>query len=175
MNPAGAYGALDIYVFLLWEPNMLHFQSWSDSFHGKKEGNYSEAGQGVLACGLKYVVKLYRFPPHRSPTPTFKHQGGQDVWGNMTHAPDDGLDSAHSHGELISFRRSQVINDSSIRNMTADDASTWILQHTPSYFQVIYLHPNSTACINEPAKMAENDGNELLFRYRKGRGSLKAQ
>ena len=25
MNPAGAYGALDIYVFLLWEPNMLHF------------------------------------------------------------------------------------------------------------------------------------------------------
>ena len=37
MNPAGAYGALDIYVFLLWEPNMLIFSSRAILFTERKK------------------------------------------------------------------------------------------------------------------------------------------
>ncbi|KAH9177808.1 phospholipid:diacylglycerol acyltransferase [Lactarius sanguifluus] len=32
-------------------------------------------------------------------------KGGDAVWGNATHAPDDGEDGHHTFGELISFRR----------------------------------------------------------------------
>ena len=31
-------------------------------------------------------------------------KGGNAVWGNATHAPDDDHPSAHSRGELIAFR-----------------------------------------------------------------------
>ncbi|KAG1740885.1 Lecithin:cholesterol acyltransferase-domain-containing protein [Suillus paluster] len=58
-------------------------------------------------------------------------------------APDDEPGSSHTHGELIAFRQAAVPlsahgSISSIeqtKNMTADDASTWILERTPSTFQ----------------------------------------
>ena len=93
----------------------------------------------------------------------FACQGGEAVWGNATHAPDDESDEAHSHGELIAFRRMlatspdledvpafsngtqrsfEIENPSTSgsiivpKNMTADEASDWILEHTPATFQV---------------------------------------
>lgn len=65
-------------------------------------------------------------------------QGGEDIWGNVTNAPDDIAGATHTHGELISFRNILTANDtdSDLRNMTANEAGNWILQHTPSYFQV---------------------------------------
>lgn len=69
-----------------------------------------------------------------------RRQGGNAIWGDKTFAPDDNEDPAHTHGVLIGFRESQAashISDADkIGNMTADDATTWILQHTPSTFQV---------------------------------------
>jgi hypothetical protein len=32
-------------------------------------------------------------------------KGGNAVWGNATHAPDDGEGGSHTYGELISFRQ----------------------------------------------------------------------
>jgi phospholipid:diacylglycerol acyltransferase len=64
-------------------------------------------------------------------------QGGDVIWGNSTHAPDDVDGSDHSHGELIAFRAK--LNDPTVRNMTADNAGTWILEHTPTTFQVGFL------------------------------------
>lgn len=72
------------------------------------------------------------------------YQGGTDVWGNVSWAPDDEPGSSHTHGELIAFRQvAAAASAQSItpgieqtKNMTADDASTWILERTPSTFQV---------------------------------------
>jgi phospholipid:diacylglycerol acyltransferase len=66
-------------------------------------------------------------------------QGGNAVWGNATHAPDDEDDASHTHGELVTFRSSQFISvegaGDTTGNMTAEEAGAWILQHTPSAFQ----------------------------------------
>ncbi|KAG2055679.1 LACT-domain-containing protein [Suillus hirtellus] len=67
-------------------------------------------------------------------------KGGADVWGDANWAPDDEPGSSHTHGELIAFRQAAVpLSAHDItqptRNMTADDASTWILERTPSTFQ----------------------------------------
>lgn len=70
-------------------------------------------------------------------------KGGTDVWGDANWAPDDEPESSHTHGELIAFRQAAVpLSAHNItpsveptKNMTADDASTWILERTPSTFQ----------------------------------------
>ncbi|KDR75256.1 hypothetical protein GALMADRAFT_280005 [Galerina marginata CBS 339.88] len=63
-------------------------------------------------------------------------KGGDAVWGNDTHAPDDDCDATHTHGKLIAFRPNSALpDDQSARNMTAIDASNWILEHTPATFQ----------------------------------------
>ncbi|KAF9564814.1 phospholipid:diacylglycerol acyltransferase [Agrocybe pediades] len=65
-------------------------------------------------------------------------KGGNAVWGNDTHAPDDDCDAthSHSHGHLISFRPDATApDDKSSKNMTSVDASDWILEHTPVTFQ----------------------------------------
>lgn len=70
-------------------------------------------------------------------------KGGTDVWGDANWAPDDEPGSSHTHGELIAFRQGAVPPSAHditpsvepTKNMTADDASTWILERTPSTFQ----------------------------------------
>ncbi|TDL20055.1 phospholipid diacylglycerol acyltransferase [Rickenella mellea] len=63
-------------------------------------------------------------------------KGGSSIWGNFTHAPDDHANFTHTHGRFISFRdSSSTESDPGVRNMTVDEASTWILQHTPTTFQ----------------------------------------
>ncbi|KAF8629410.1 hypothetical protein AX15_003464 [Amanita polypyramis BW_CC] len=66
-------------------------------------------------------------------------KGGDAVWGNATSAPDDNQDPMYTHGILIAFRESHAashISDADkVGNMTANDATTWILQHTPTNFQ----------------------------------------
>lgn len=81
-------------------------------------------------------------------------KGGNAIWGNSTHAPDDPDNRTQSHGNFFSFRtddlKPQNVSDSDPtysadglglkrsepRNMTADEAGTWILEHTPVTFQV---------------------------------------
>ena len=61
------------------------------------------------------------------------------MWGNDTHAPDDECNATHSHGQLIAFRQNHAgtaTQGEISTNMTADEASEWILRHTPSTFQV---------------------------------------
>ncbi|KAL4079206.1 Lecithin:cholesterol/phospholipid:diacylglycerol acyltransferase [Scleroderma citrinum] len=72
-------------------------------------------------------------------------KGGTAVWGNESWAPDDESESMHTHGELIAFRPANVNGQASedhsndelvpLKNMTATDAGTWILQRTPASFQ----------------------------------------
>ncbi|KAH0589125.1 hypothetical protein H2248_004893 [Termitomyces sp. 'cryptogamus'] len=62
-------------------------------------------------------------------------KGGNAIWGNDTHAPDDQLDAAHTHGELIAFKQAQEFSLTAHLKMTAEQAGTWILEQTPSTFQ----------------------------------------
>lgn len=76
-------------------------------------------------------------------------QGGNAIWGNHTHAPDDLDNCTTSHGTFLSFRPSELLGananeegnanismPSDTKNLTAEDAGTWILEHTPVAFQV---------------------------------------
>jgi phospholipid:diacylglycerol acyltransferase len=92
-------------------------------------------------------------------------KGGNAVWGDATFAPDDEDMGHHTHGELISFRQTAPIlldnedfetppstqEQAKIatsqgpdkrralpiwKNMTVDEAGSWILAHTPLTFKV---------------------------------------
>lgn len=93
-------------------------------------------------------------------------KGGNAVWGDATFAPDDDEEGVqHTHGELISFRQTapMPLSDKDVetlpstqeptetatvqgpdthqtppvwKNMTVDEAGTWILAHTPLTFRV---------------------------------------
>jgi hypothetical protein len=63
----------------------------------------------------------------------FVRQGGEVIWGNSTFAPDDLPGYRYSHGQLLAFRDERHPEE---RNLTAEDAEAWILEHTPISFQV---------------------------------------
>ena len=100
--------------------------------------------EGGLCLSLSYPY---------SPVPfwTLTFQGGNAIWGNSTHAPDDchsddadesddaKVSQKQSHGELIAFREFDVAVEDT--NMTANEASAWILRRTPASFQVGLLFP----------------------------------
>ncbi|OCB85817.1 Lecithin:cholesterol acyltransferase [Sanghuangporus baumii] len=91
-------------------------------------------------------------------------KGGNAIWGNHTHAPDDpdAPNCTASHGQFLSFRPAELLveekgivkNDSGkndednvkrmlpaeTANMTAEDAGTWILEHAPISFQRSYWY-----------------------------------
>ena len=66
------------------------------------------------------------------------------IWGNQTAAPDDHNASDVTHGQIVAFRDhlSQAASEEdqaeydTIRNITVDSASDWIIARTPKHFQV---------------------------------------
>lgn len=74
-----------------------------------------------------------------------REQGGNDVWGDVTSAPDDHENATHTHGELVAFRQALAHVDESVeRNLTAEESSNWILEHTSVSFQVCKLASGCT-------------------------------
>ena len=61
MNPAGAYGALDIYVFLLWEPNMLHFLVLERFFSRKERRKLFRSWAGSASMWIKVCCQTLSF------------------------------------------------------------------------------------------------------------------
>ena len=92
-------------------------------------------------------------------------KGGNTIWGTAEGAPDDTDGAAHTHGELIAFRNVKDLEGE--RNMTIDEATLWILEHTPSTFQVNYSVPDLTDC--DAHVIVENDGDQL-FGWNRERG-----
>ncbi|KAF7315202.1 Phospholipid:diacylglycerol acyltransferase [Mycena indigotica] len=95
-------------------------------------------------------------------------KGGNDIWGGPHGAPDDSHNCTHSHGELIAFRLAppppppgSVSTSAGIReelqNMTADTASDWILQHTPSTFQKMIETNFSFGIERDEARLKANN------------------
>lgn len=118
-------------------------------------------------------------------------KGGETIWGNLTWAPDDDVDAdiTQSHGKLYSFKvpngpdphlgagdaaeGSSSANESSIHdvsshhalpsNLTASQAQTWLLQHTPSTFQQMVERTYSNGMEFDEAKVIENNQNEKTW------------
>jgi phospholipid:diacylglycerol acyltransferase len=124
MNPAGSYGRA---LFLL-------------SSH--TNGSFTESPHTLVLerfFSRKERQKLFR---SWAGSASMWIKGGDAVWGNGVHAPDDVYNAIHSHGQLIAFRECQVgttMRGKASRNMSADEASQWILEHTPSTFQVFFF------------------------------------
>ncbi|KAJ7647620.1 phospholipid:diacylglycerol acyltransferase [Roridomyces roridus] len=71
-------------------------------------------------------------------------KGGDAIWGGLDGAPDDAHNCTQTHGSIIAFRTpppplgtasTPAGVEPDPTNMTADAASAWILEHTPSTFQ----------------------------------------
>ncbi|EKM53495.1 uncharacterized protein PHACADRAFT_197922 [Phanerochaete carnosa HHB-10118-sp] len=86
-------------------------------------------------------------------------KGGDAVWGNNTWAPDDIDERDHTHGELIAFRDSviQAYGEGMLTNMTADSASSWILEHTPAQFQKMIATNYSYGIERDEEKLKANN------------------
>ena len=71
-------------------------------------------------------------------------KGGNAVWGNQTAAPDDPNANDVTHGQIVAFRdhlsKAASVEEEAeydaLRNITVNNASTWILARTPKHFQV---------------------------------------
>ncbi|KAG6857717.1 hypothetical protein H0H87_004133 [Tephrocybe sp. NHM501043] len=92
---------------------------------------------------------------------TQRLQGGNVIWGNESHAPDDVLGTAHTHGELIAFKQAQTVdvaaNNATTLRMTSEQAGTWILEQTPSTFQKMLASNYSFGLERDEAALARND------------------
>ncbi|KAL5483275.1 LRO1 [Sanghuangporus weigelae] len=108
-------------------------------------------------------------------------KGGNAIWGNHTHAPDDpnGPNCTASHGQFLSFRPADLLaegkgivksdsgnNDednlkrmlpAETANMTAEDAGTWILEHAPISFQKMMESNFSCGIERDEEQLARND------------------
>lgn len=148
INPAGAYGSS---LFSARRHNPLRIsQSSNDSSLARSDRTSSGAGLVAPACGSRSRYIYPHTVPLAERSTRLLAQGGDDVWGNATWAPDDLDNITHSHGALISFRENSpaLQGENGLYNMTSQDAGTWILERTPTTFQVsILLHESERAIL----------------------------
>ncbi|KAE8270998.1 hypothetical protein A4X09_0g1314 [Tilletia walkeri] len=83
-------------------------------------------------------------------------KGGETIWGNETWAPDDIDGNDHSHGLIYSFRKDTNLTELSARNSTATNATTYLLQHAPSAFQVMLDSNYSNGFERNEAQLKRN-------------------
>ncbi|KAJ7729512.1 phospholipid:diacylglycerol acyltransferase [Mycena maculata] len=106
-------------------------------------------------------------------------KGGDAIWGTPHGAPDDSHNCTHTHGSLFAFRVPPLPPDTASTskgvepdpgNMTADAASDWILQHTPSSFQKMIQTNFSFGIERDEAVLKAN-----AFDHRKWSNPLEVQ
>ncbi|KAL1746161.1 Lecithin:cholesterol acyltransferase-domain-containing protein [Schizophyllum fasciatum] len=111
-------------------------------------------------------------------------KGGDAVWGDGNSAPDDAPGMQSSFGHLVAFRQidgdSQNASDvgnvgtadraADLRNMTSEEAGTWILQHTPSTFQKMMETNFSQGMERDEAQLIRNNAD-----HRKWSNPLEVQ
>ncbi|KZV67287.1 LACT-domain-containing protein [Peniophora sp. CONT] len=109
-------------------------------------------------------------------------KGGDAIWGNGTHAPDDPDGSMLSHGSLVSFREDggdvspgiAADNETAINrrfsqpyvsptNMTSTQAGAWILEHTPTTFQKMMETNYSNGIEYDEEKLIANDNDPRMW------------
>ncbi|KAF8589534.1 phospholipid/diacylglycerol acyltransferase [Ramaria rubella] len=84
-------------------------------------------------------------------------KGGTSIWGNATWAADDLQNATQSHGHFVAFRAINGANDPGTNNLTVDEASDFILGHTPSSFQRMMAMNYSFGIERDSVSLAKND------------------
>lgn len=92
-------------------------------------------------------------------------KGGESVWGNQTWAPDDDEEQIESHGKVYSFKLphpkakdpKDVHSKHLQSNLTADDAITYLLQHSPTSFQKMMESNYSNGIERDEKQLELND------------------
>ncbi|EJT96683.1 phospholipid/diacylglycerol acyltransferase [Dacryopinax primogenitus] len=84
-------------------------------------------------------------------------KGGNDIWGNGEHAPDDPDNCTLSHGRFFSFQQEHGDHVHQIANMTADEVSKWVLERTPVEFQRMLATNYSYGMERDEEKLKKND------------------
>ncbi|GFZ46798.1 Phospholipid:diacylglycerol acyltransferase [Saitozyma sp. JCM 24511] len=134
------------------------------------------AGSWVLEkfFSRKERAKLFRRWPGAS---SMWIKGGNRIWGEEDGAPDDPHNATDSHGRFFSFRHMDVssnehnLTESSVSpNLTVDEASRYVLTHTPSNFQRMIETNYSYGFESDPEQLANNNGD-----HRKWTNPLEVQ
>jgi phospholipid:diacylglycerol acyltransferase len=135
--------------------------------------NSSEAGLEVLRCGSRSGSFLFELVSSL----TVSEQGGEAVWGNGTHAPDDPDDADHSHGHFVAFRDPGASTkelhertDPGIANLTAGDVTNWILESTPVSYQKMVASNYSFGLERDEKQLQANN-----YDFRKWTNPLEIQ
>ncbi|KZV82876.1 LACT-domain-containing protein [Exidia glandulosa HHB12029] len=90
-------------------------------------------------------------------------KGGSAIWGNVTHAPDDPDGCEHtglSHGQFVSFRPhpdGAEAMEPGLGNMTVDEVSAWVLEHTPQAYQRMVASNYSYGIERDDERLKAND------------------
>ncbi|EJD08429.1 Lecithin:cholesterol acyltransferase [Fomitiporia mediterranea MF3/22] len=100
-------------------------------------------------------------------------KGGNAIWGNHTHSPDDpdNCTEASTHGRFLSFRPSEILGQNALeknnegksvsadvkRNLTAEEAGNWILEHADVSFQKMMESNYSCGIERDEKKLKAND------------------
>ncbi|ORY26177.1 Lecithin:cholesterol acyltransferase-domain-containing protein [Naematelia encephala] len=106
-------------------------------------------------------AKLFRRWPGAS---SMWIKGGNRIWGDHESAPDDPDNATDTHGRFLSFRHENVSADESglthhtvSPNLTMDDASGYVLTHTPPNFQRMIESNYSYGFELDDEKLKAND------------------
>lgn len=109
----------------------------------------------------KERAKLFRRWPGASSTWV---KGGNRIWGDADAAPDDPVNATDTYGRFLSFRHPRTSSDEDqltkrtvSPNLTMDDASSYVLTHTPSNFQRMIESNYSHGFSNDPDELAHNN------------------
>ncbi|KAK4688097.1 hypothetical protein P7C73_g2023, partial [Tremellales sp. Uapishka_1] len=122
------------------------------------------AGSWVLEkfFSRKERAKLFRRWPGAS---SMWIKGGNRIWGNHDSAPDDLPNATDTHGRFLSFRHPDTPSEEEkltkhtvSPNLTMDDASPYILTHTPPSFQRMVESNYSVGFETDEEKLVENAG-----------------
>ncbi|ORX35684.1 Lecithin:cholesterol acyltransferase-domain-containing protein [Kockovaella imperatae] len=109
----------------------------------------------------KERAKLFRRWPGAS---SMWVKGGNRIWGNTEMAPDDPANATDTHGRFLSFRHPEVTSDE--RNLTAsnvspnltmNEASAYVLTHTPLHFQKMVQTNYSYGFETDQEQLEAND------------------
>ena len=139
INPAGAYGMTAPRSHpSLWAAAHRFSLVLERFFSRKERQKLFRSWPGSASMWIKVSCHPPRCMHPNYCKSRLNMQGGDDVWGNATWAPDDVPNSTHTHGALIAFRNasSALDGDMEPNNMTSSEAGTWILERTPTTFQV---------------------------------------
>ncbi|KAG6879647.1 hypothetical protein C0992_000089 [Termitomyces sp. T32_za158] len=136
MNPAGAYGMPYISHQSCKPTQTSTVTVVLERFFSRQERrDLFRSWAGSASMWIK--VNIEKWPRERLINGP---KGGNAIWGNDTHAPDDRPNTVHTHGELIAFRQACEVDlagpNTTLPKLTAEQAGTWILEQTPSSFQV---------------------------------------